>query len=160
LPSGKRTKRLPKSGLEEDALVAEQARAQLGGNAKLADYAGVDESAASRWGRTRRIPRHLRDKLAALTATAIAPAPKATPNVAGDKHFTEAVRRLHRIWNRRATRQGASAWMAIQQNLVAFADYADPGQTPEPARRIAPTPNASKAQAQGGKSTAPGRDIQ
>jgi hypothetical protein len=42
-----------------------------------------------------------------------------------DPDFMDAVRKLHRIWARRKSADGADTWVAIRQNLTVFARHVD-----------------------------------
>ena len=58
---------------QEDTEVAEAARQHAGGPSALARIFVVSKQAVSGWGRTRPIPRHLRDRLRAFVATPAVP---------------------------------------------------------------------------------------
>lgn len=57
---------------KEDKELADSARAKAGGATKLGRVFGVSKQAASQWGNTRPIPRHLRLRLREYTEAVVA----------------------------------------------------------------------------------------
>jgi len=86
---------------KEDIALAQAAKERAGGPAMLAKMFGVTPPAASEWGRTRPIPRHLRPRLETFIGSTIVPEASAagtgstTETVAGPRALHELMRLLH-----------------------------------------------------------------
>src|SRR5215470_8055867 len=86
---------------KEDKELAEAAKKRAGGPGALAKMFGVTPPAASEWGRTRPIPRHLRPRLETFIGSTIVPEASAagtgstSETVTGPRAVHELMRLLH-----------------------------------------------------------------
>jgi hypothetical protein len=92
--------------LTADSDLVERAKKKAGGNARLAAIFGVDESASSRWGQTRKIPRHLRPRVEAYVAVGeITEEPLTPPPAKPGNELAEQINELGRRMDEHLGRQ-------------------------------------------------------
>src|SRR5262249_26363288 len=86
---------------KEDVVLAKAAKERAGGPAILAKMFGVTSPAASQWGRTRPIPRHVRPQLETFVRSAVVPETssvdtgRGTETGTGSSAWHELIRLIH-----------------------------------------------------------------